>query len=153
MILPAFARKLLASDQTALEQLIGFYPALDWNANQIKQWLASPHYIGFTWVCPPLMKAAALFSLISENEAELLLLASHPQYLRQNSAKDLLHFSFQHLEHMGIESIFLEVRESNHAAKNLYQKNGFEWIAKRKAYYTEPPEDADIYKRILTPLA
>ena len=36
----------------------------------------------------------------------------------------------------------LEVRESNLAARRLYEKNGFETVGKRKNYYEKPAEDA-----------
>jgi len=38
--------------------------------------------------------------------------------------------------------IFLEVRESNHAARALYRKAGFEQAGLRKSYYSNPAEDA-----------
>ena len=38
--------------------------------------------------------------------------------------------------------IFLEVRESNHNARALYRKVGFEETGLRKSYYASPPEDA-----------
>ena len=40
------------------------------------------------------------------------------------------------------ESIFLEVRESNHAARRLYEKFGFVQTARRPNYYNQPREDA-----------
>ena len=46
----------------------------------------------------------------------------------------------------GAEQIFLEVRESNHAARALYEKWAFEPSGRRKAYYTNPQEDALIYR-------
>lgn len=39
-------------------------------------------------------------------------------------------------------NIFLEVRESNHAARGLYQKWAFVETGRRKNYYQDPPEDA-----------
>jgi ribosomal-protein-alanine N-acetyltransferase len=38
--------------------------------------------------------------------------------------------------------IFLEVRESNEAARGLYRKMGFEATGLRKSYYSDPAEDA-----------
>ena len=38
--------------------------------------------------------------------------------------------------------IFLEVRQSNQAARLLYQKLGFEEAGLRRSYYSGPPEDA-----------
>ena len=39
-------------------------------------------------------------------------------------------------------SIFLEVRESNHEARALYQRLGFSETGLRKGYYPDPPEGA-----------
>ncbi|MFZ0861417.1 MAG: ribosomal protein S18-alanine N-acetyltransferase [Candidatus Sulfotelmatobacter sp.] len=44
-------------------------------------------------------------------------------------------------------SVFLEVRESNAAARTLYEKAGFEQAGRRKSYYTDPLEDAVLYRR------
>src|SRR5215469_17239394 len=38
--------------------------------------------------------------------------------------------------------VYLEVRESNHAARKLYEKWGFIEAGRRKSYYHSPPEDA-----------
>jgi ribosomal-protein-alanine acetyltransferase len=42
--------------------------------------------------------------------------------------------------------IFLEVRESNHSARALYRKAGFEETGIRKRYYSEPSEDGILYR-------
>jgi [ribosomal protein S18]-alanine N-acetyltransferase len=46
-------------------------------------------------------------------------------------------------------SIFLEVRESNQAARALYQGLGFQETGLRKNYYANPTEDAMLYRLIL----
>ncbi|MEO8025685.1 MAG: ribosomal protein S18-alanine N-acetyltransferase [Bryobacteraceae bacterium] len=38
--------------------------------------------------------------------------------------------------------VFLEVRESNNAARRLYLSAGFRDCGRRRGYYSEPPEDA-----------
>ena len=43
---------------------------------------------------------------------------------------------------MGVETIYLEVRESNKIARNFYKKSGFEEYGRRAKYYTDPMEDA-----------
>jgi len=45
--------------------------------------------------------------------------------------------------------LFLEVRESNPAARALYEKCGFVLSGRRRAYYTSPSEDAVLYARKL----
>ena len=42
-------------------------------------------------------------------------------------------------------SVFLEVRESNMAARTLYEKLGFRQTGRRPAYYANPLEDAILY--------
>jgi ribosomal-protein-alanine acetyltransferase len=43
-------------------------------------------------------------------------------------------------------AVLLEVRESNAAARQLYQSLGFRQIALRVRYYSHPEEDAIIYR-------
>jgi len=50
----------------------------------------------------------------------------------------------------GARSIFLEVRESNHPARRLYEKENFAVAGRRPAYYTAPVEDAIVYRFLLT---
>ena len=47
------------------------------------------------------------------------------------------------------DAVLLEVRESNAAARRLYEKLGFRETGRRKAYYTNPGEDAVLYSKIL----
>ena len=42
----------------------------------------------------------------------------------------------------GGKSVFLEVRESNRAARSLYEKWAFIEVRRRKTYYQNPAEDA-----------
>jgi ribosomal-protein-alanine acetyltransferase len=54
------------------------------------------------------------------------------------------------IEHVSVENssaIFLEVRESNHIARSLYRKAGFEETGVRKNYYSNPRESAILYRR------
>ena len=46
------------------------------------------------------------------------------------------------------ESVFLEVRASNAAARALYAKYGFIESGCRPGYYANPPEDAIIYRKV-----
>jgi len=43
---------------------------------------------------------------------------------------------------LGAEEVWLDVRESNLAARRLYQKLGFREVYRRKNYYRKPKEDA-----------
>jgi ribosomal-protein-alanine N-acetyltransferase len=46
----------------------------------------------------------------------------------------------------GAQAIFLEVRESNLAARRLHEKWAFVESGRRKRYYREPEEDAIVYR-------
>jgi ribosomal-protein-alanine N-acetyltransferase len=46
----------------------------------------------------------------------------------------------------GATSVLLEVRESNRAARRLYENSGFSEHGRRKNYYKEPSEDAVLLK-------
>ena len=46
-------------------------------------------------------------------------------------------------------SVFLEVRESNTAARRLYENLGFMETGRRKVYYINPHEDAVLYRKTL----
>jgi len=68
-------------------------------------------------------------------EREILNLAVSPAFRRMGVATLLLQ---RERERGG--DVFLEVRESNAAARNLYQKFGFKKISRRNAYYQNPEE-------------
>lgn len=46
----------------------------------------------------------------------------------------------------GAQAVFLEVRESNRAARALYEKWAFVENGRRKRYYRTPEEDAIVYR-------
>ena len=46
----------------------------------------------------------------------------------------------------GAEAVFLEVRESNQAARSLYEKWAFVESGRRRCYYRDPEEDAVVYR-------
>jgi ribosomal-protein-alanine acetyltransferase len=48
----------------------------------------------------------------------------------------------------GGKAVFLEVRESNQAARSLYEKWAFLEVGRRKMYYQDPAEDALVLKFI-----
>jgi len=46
----------------------------------------------------------------------------------------------------GETTVFLEVRESNRSARSLYEKCGFTIAGRRRSYYSQPLEDAVVYR-------
>ncbi len=64
---------------------------------------------------------------------------------RKGIGARLLHALMDAASQSASESIFLEVRESNHPARRFYEKTGFLQAGVRKGYYRDPPEDAVLY--------
>jgi [ribosomal protein S18]-alanine N-acetyltransferase len=64
----------------------------------------------------------------------------------QGLGKQLLDEFLEVSQKEGARTIFLEVRESNLAARRLYEKCGFVENGRRQRYYKEPEEDAILYE-------
>ena len=61
---------------------------------------------------------------------------------RKGVAEDLLRHALEYLGQRGIRAVTLEVRRSNQAAQNLYEKYGFAVVGERRGYYRDDGEDA-----------
>lgn len=71
------------------------------------------------------------------DEANLLLMAIAPKYQGNGFGAKILNDAINRLGSKCVQ-VFLEVRESNHAAIVLYEKVGFHQIDLRKNYYPAP---------------
>jgi ribosomal-protein-alanine N-acetyltransferase len=69
-------------------------------------------------------------------------LAVLPSYRRQGAASALLSRVLREGRARGARRAALEVRESNDAARRLYERFGFRVAGVRRFYYDKPPEDA-----------
>ncbi len=80
---------------------------------------------------------------IVAGEADIVRVAVLPEFRGQGIARALLQ---QALSKVG-GAVFLDVRESNIPAINLYKSLGFEDTGVRKDYYSNPTENAVLMKR------
>lgn len=69
------------------------------------------------------------------DEAELLNFCVAPSHQGQGLAKDYFDQMLFEANEMGAAKLFLEVRETNYAARGLYQSAGLSEIGVRKNYY------------------
>ena len=76
------------------------------------------------------------------DEAHVATLATHPDYRRQGIAKELLLYALRYMSKEGAVTSFLEVREGNNAALEMYRRFGYEESGRRKRYYKDTDEDA-----------
>lgn len=79
---------------------------------------------------------------LTAGEYEILNLAVASEFRRQGVARELLAAFLENVE----GAVYLEVRESNGAAINLYKSMGFKEVAVRKEYYEFPPERGIVLK-------
>lgn len=142
-----------------------------WSVAMFRDTLSFPtyHYVVAVWT-PDRMAEEHTLSNMSSNEltedgtakligfaglstsidtADVVNIGVLPEYRRQGIGEQL----FQKLEEIAILSkcntIMLEVRESNTAAIHLYQKFGFQEIAVRKNYYSNPIEHGIVMQKQL----
>jgi len=85
-------------------------------------------------------------ALLLGDEAEIADLAVAPVARRRGIGRVLLDRTLRDLSERGVDAVFLEVRESNSAARALYESRGFVSVGRRPGYYRQPLEDALILK-------
>ena len=93
------------------------------------------------------------YSIVSvvAGEAHLLNLSVHPQHQGKGLGREVLQQIIQFARERHADTLYLEVRVSNHAARNLYESEGFNEIGQRFNYYptTSGREDALVFARPL----
>ena len=75
-------------------------------------------------------------------EAHLTNIAVSPDFRRRKVGESLLATVINECRKNGVKYLTLEVRVSNSAAINMYEKYGFKSLGTRKAYYQNNNEDA-----------
>lgn len=70
-----------------------------------------------------------------------------PLHRRRGIGSELVRQILQAARQAGAGSILLEVRESNRAARQLYEQLGFAEAGRRPGYYRDPVEDALLLRR------
>ena len=87
------------------------------------------------------------------DEAEILSIATDPGRRRAGIGRALLGAVLTAMVDGGARAVWLEVRASNEAAREMYQHAGFVAAGLRKGYYRRPVEDALVLRRALHPAA
>jgi ribosomal-protein-alanine N-acetyltransferase len=83
-----------------------------------------------------------LIAKVIADEWELENIAIAGAARRRGLGTRLLGEFLDHARAQGATAVFLEVRESNQAARALYEKWAFEEAGRRARYYHDPDEDA-----------
>lgn len=81
-------------------------------------------------------------------EGNITNMAVSPDFRRRGIAEQLMNEMERLGRDMGVDVFFLEVRESNDAARGLYEKTGYKNIGVRKRFYERPVEDAVVMSKM-----
>lgn len=85
---------------------------------------------------------------IDEDKAQINSLVILKEFRNKGYGYKFLNFIFKKLDELRVKEITLEVRPSNLAAMNLYEKCGFKQVAVRKNYYNNGEDALLMYKRL-----
>lgn len=93
----------------------------------------------------PIDVAGFALAQVAADEAEILTIGVAETARRHGVGRRLVDGILRAAGRAGAKTVFLEVADSNTAARALYAKTGFAEIGRRKGYYARtsgPPEDA-----------
>ena len=89
---------------------------------------------------------AYVVSHFGADEGEILNLGVAPGHRRRGLALALVEHTITALRERGVRSVYLEVRESNVGARQLYERLGFQPVGVRPGYYRRPTEAAVVLR-------
>ena len=80
------------------------------------------------------------------DEVSVINVAVDPEFRGMGCGRRLMERAEEYARDHGCPAITLEVRESNIPARTLYEKCGYQPYAVQKNYYTNPKENAVLYR-------
>lgn len=107
-----------------------------WSAPAFRKLIETPSSVGFVVedLDADTLRALILIQ-IATDQSEILTIATAPSLRRQGLARTLLLAAGKEAAARGAAEMFLEVAESNDAARGLYQGLGFAASGTRRNYY------------------
>jgi len=142
-------RPMKASDLNTvvlLEQMI-FTDA--WPKSAFVDYLSNDPGIGLIIAESQGMTTGYASYVIATGEAHLTNIAVVPEYRGKSIAKLLINRILEIAINAGCEYIYLDVRQSNSVAIELYKKFGFNELYLKAGYYQSPVEDAIVMVKTL----
>ncbi len=115
-----------------------------WSLRDFRECVASD--IVFLVAAAPEGVAGYVIAQDAADEGEILNLAVASARLRDGIGRALVEQVLAALAELGARQVFLEVRESNGAARALYASLQFEEVGRRSRYYRRPVEDAIVLR-------
>ncbi len=118
-----------------------------WNVRMLAESFLSGRFFGSLLEEEDVITAYGAIT-VTEDEAELVMIATAEMYRRCGRAKKILEDLEEEAKKRGAKKLFLEVRVSNSSALMMYLKDGFSGIYARSRYYPDG-EDAIVMKKEL----
>jgi len=115
-----------------------------WPARDFRECVASD--VVFLVAAAPNAIAGYVVAQDAADEAEILNLAVMPARQRGGVGRALVERALAAVAGRGARRVFLEVRESNTAARALYAALRFQEVGRRPRYYRRPVEDAIVLR-------
>lgn len=141
------ARRDDVDDVAAIERQAFSDP---WSANSFRALFGNPlvHFaVAEETITGRLLGYVVTWFVVDEGEIANLAVADDMR--RAGVGARLLDHALDIARERRCQVVFLEVRESNAAARGLYASRGFEVAGRRSKYYRKPVEDALVLRREL----
>ncbi|HEU4989962.1 MAG: ribosomal protein S18-alanine N-acetyltransferase [Gemmatimonadota bacterium] len=123
-----------------------------WAESAFAGLLGRPHvYFAVAHPASGTATSGYVVAIFAGGEGEIANLAVAPDARGRGLGARLVDAVFQEAGRRDTEALYLEVRESNAAARHLYGTRGFEEVGRRRGYYRRPVEDALILRRSVGP--
>jgi ribosomal-protein-alanine N-acetyltransferase len=138
----AAIRAFRPDDAAGLTSILRDAPeAANWTQASYREWMNSPGAVAFVSEGDGRVTGFVIGRQVAD-EAEVLNLAVVPLARRKGQGGVLLNAVVSEFRARGVNRVYLEVRESNVAARAFYAKHGFSQTGKRLKYYRKPEEAA-----------
>ena len=146
----ALLRPAMEGDLSEVAKIENSSFADPWSEESFRRLLGVAPAIFLVALFPPDNAVAGYIVAFSVAEdGELLNVAVDRRFRGKGLAGQMVDAVLIELGARGVRSAFLEVRESNAAARALYGSRGFVEIGRRSKYYRRPVEDALVLRRTL----
>lgn len=140
-------RKMTAEDCTAVAALEKENFTMPWSREAFLDALAWNYEYLVAEEQGSILGYCGMSCVLEEGEIPKVCVAKAAR--RRGIGRALLAAMEQTARRRGVSTLFLEVRQSNQAARQLYQAVGFKEIGIRKGFYERPKEDAVLMQKTL----
>lgn len=139
--IPVSVREMEEGDVSKVIEIQNATHFENWKEKTLRDLLGKPYTFAYVAVSPDAsgnwkLAGYAIFSLAAD-EAELLAIATAPEFLRKGIATEIFAEGEEALADAGARTFYLEVREGNLSAIDFYRSLGFEKSGTRNAYYAD----------------